>query len=108
MSSVVCLAYSTSDVEVGVVVEDAGIDQLVFRLRAAAAGVFVAQVVVGEGALRIFVERLHIGVRGQVVEVEPLLLNVLAVVALWPFSPKRRSLRIESRPFQNAGAKHNR
>jgi hypothetical protein len=75
------------DVEETVSGERAGVGHLVFRLLTAAARVFRAQILVRKGPLRITVERLHVGVRGQVVEVEPHLLDVLAVVAFVPVQP---------------------
>ena len=47
-----------------------------------AAPVLVEQPLVGELALRVLVQRLHVGVRGRGVEVVVALLDVLAVVAL--------------------------
>ena len=70
------------DVEVAVVVEDAGVEQLVLEVLLAAAAVRGHQVLVGERPLRILVEALQVGVRRRRVEVEPVLLGVLAVVAL--------------------------
>ena len=69
-------------VEVAVVVEDPGVEQLVLEVVAAAAAVLGDQVRVRERPLRILVEALQVRVRGRAVEVEPVLLGVLAVVAL--------------------------
>ena len=68
-SSGVALAYSIDDVEVAVVVEDAGVDQLELGVARPAAAVLLDQPVVGELALRVLVEELHVGVRRRVVEV---------------------------------------
>src|SRR4029078_1474749 len=68
--------------EVPVVVEDAGVQELVLQLLAAPPAVRLDEVPVRELALRVLVEVLHVRVRGRGVEVEVVLLGVLAVVAL--------------------------
>ena len=71
------------DVEVAVLVEDAGVEQLELRLPPCRAARFSStQPRVRELALRILVEHLHVRVRRRGVEVEVVLLHVLAVVAL--------------------------
>ena len=99
------LGVLDDDVEVAVLVEDAGVEQLELGALAAAAAVLLDQPAVGKLRLRVLVEELHVRVRRRVVEVEVVLLDVLAVVALAGVRPKSRSLRIGSRPFQKAGAK---
>jgi hypothetical protein len=69
-------------VEVAVLVEDARVDQLVLEVLLAAALVLRHKVAVRELPLRVLVVALEVGVRGRAVEVEPVLLDVLAVVAL--------------------------
>ena len=76
------LGVLDEDVEVAVVVEDAGVEQLELRLTAAAAAVLLDELGVGKRALRILVEHLQVGVRRRGVEVVVKLLDVLAVVAL--------------------------
>ena len=70
------------DVEVAVVLEDARVEQLVLHLVAGAPPVRLHQVGVGIGRLGILVEVLHVGVGRRAVEVEVVLLDVLAVVPL--------------------------
>src|SRR5947207_2512790 len=70
------------DVEVAIVVEDAGVEQLVFARSPVPARGLLEQQRVGKRALRILVEVLHVGVGRRVVEVEAVLLDVLAVIAL--------------------------
>jgi hypothetical protein len=70
------------DVEITVIVEDARIEQLILHLAAAAAPVGLDQVFVRKRALRVLVEPLHVGVGRRGIEVEVVLLHVLAVVAL--------------------------
>ena len=76
------LGVLDDDVEVAVLVEDPGVEQLVLHLLLAAAAVGRDQVLVRERALRILVLAAQVGVRRRAVEVEPVLLDVLAVVAL--------------------------
>ena len=70
------------DVEVAVVLEDARVQELVLGIGARAALVLLDEVRVRESPLRIFVEELHVRVARHVVEVEVVLLHVLAVIAL--------------------------
>ena len=69
-------------VEVAVLVERAGVFELVFEVLLAAAGVFFDQFGVGKLGLRVAVERLGVAVGRGRVEVVVALLDVLAVVAL--------------------------
>ncbi len=107
MSSGAGLRVLDEDVEVAVLVEDAGVEQLELgraRRRARGSPRSAGVRVLG---LRVLVEELHVGVRRRRVEVEVVLLHVLAVVRLRPARrPNRRSFRIGSRPFQSASAKH--
>ena len=68
-------------VEVAVLIEHARIEQLVLELRAPALLVRLDDVLVRVGCLRILVQVLHVRVRGRGVDVEVVLLHVLAVVA---------------------------
>ena len=68
------------DNPIAVVVEDPGIEQLVFRIELAAPAVLVEQQLVRERALRIVITPHVPGVTGQRVEVPPILLDVLAVI----------------------------
>ena len=76
------------DDPVAVVVEHAGVEQLVLRVELAPPAVLGDQVVVRERRLRVVVAPAVPGVAGHGVEVPPVLLDVLAVVA-----PPRRSAR---------------
>ncbi len=80
------------DVEVPVVVEDAGVDQLVLELLPRPALVRFHQVPVRELPLRVLVEVLHVRVRGRRVDVEVILLDVLAVVPLAVGEPEEALL----------------
>jgi hypothetical protein len=70
------------DVEVAGLVEDAGVDELVLGRAAVATAILVDQVGVGKRRLRILVEHPHEAVGRRRVEIEVVLLDVLAVVAL--------------------------
>jgi hypothetical protein len=71
------------DVEVAVIVEDLGVQQLVFRLGGLAPLVGLDEVGVGECALWILVEPLHVGMRRRGVEIEVVLLDVFVVPRCW-------------------------
>ena len=79
-------------VEVAVLVEDPGVEQLVLEVLLAAAAVLVDQVAVRERALRVLVQALQVRVRRRGVQVEPVLLGVLAVVALAVGEPEHALL----------------
>jgi hypothetical protein len=79
------------DVEVTLLVEDAGIEQLVFHLLAGTRAIGNDEFVVRECALRIFVEILQVRVRRCGIEIEVILLDVFAVIAL--------SVRQAEQPF---------
>ena len=70
------------DVEVPIVVEHPGVEQLVLHVLFAAPGVRREQIRVRERALGILVLALEVGMGRGAVDVEPVLLDVLAVVAL--------------------------
>ena len=78
----VLLGILDFDVEVPVIVEDARVEEFVLRALAVSGLVLPHQLLVGELALGVLVEPLHVRVSGQVVEVEVVLLHVLAVVSL--------------------------
>jgi hypothetical protein len=67
-------------VEVAVLVEDAGIDQLVLEFLAGTAPILLHQLAIWISRLRILVQPLHIGVGRRAVDVEVVLLRVLAVI----------------------------
>ncbi len=69
------------DVEVSVVIENAGIEQFVFKLVPGTAAVRLRQVGVGIGRLRILVEILHVRVGRRAVEIEVVFLYVFTMVA---------------------------
>ena len=69
-------------VEIAVVIECAGVEELVLHVLPAAAPIRLHQIGVRIRRLRVLVEVLHVGVRRRAIEVEVVLLHVLAVVAL--------------------------
>ena len=68
-------------VEVAILVEHAGVEQLVLELVPAPAAAGLDEVGVREGRLRILVEVLHVRMGRRAVEVEVVFLDVLAVIA---------------------------
>ena len=76
-------------VEVTVLVEDAGVDQFVLGFLAASAAVGEHQLIIRIGGLRILVEVLHVGMGRRGIQVEVVLLEVLAVIALAVGQPER-------------------
>ena len=83
------LGVGDLDDPVPVTVEHAGVEQLVFGLEPVAGGVRGDQVVVREVPLRVVIAPAVPGVAGYRVEVPPVLLGVLAVVALRPGQPEQ-------------------
>ena len=77
------------DVEITLLVEDPGIDQLELGILRRAAPVFLDQGVVGERALRIFIKHPHVGMRGRAVEIVIELLDVFAVIAFLVGQPEQ-------------------
>ncbi len=94
-------------VEVAVGVEDAGVEQLVFRIAARAPAVLGDEIGVRVGPLRILVEHPHVGMARDVVEVEVVLLHVLAVVALVPVEAEHPLLqdRVRAVPQRDGEAR---
>ena len=76
------LGVLDEDVEVAVLVEDAGVHELELLLVAPASPVLLDEGFVGERRLRILVKHPHVRVGWRGVQVEVVLLDVLAVVAL--------------------------
>ena len=79
-------------VEVAVLVEDPGIDQLILELASAPAPVPFHEVGIRERRLGILVQILHIRVRRRAIQVEVVLLDVLAVIALAVGEPEQSLL----------------
>ena len=69
-------------IEVPVLGKGPGVDELVLGVAAPAAPVLRHQVGVGEGALRVLVERPHVRMRRGAVQEEVVLLDILAVIPL--------------------------
>ena len=82
MSSVVGLGVFDHDIEVAILVEDARVEQLEFGPLPPWRRFSSISRPIGKLVLRILVEELHVGMGRGVVEVEVVLLDVLAVVAL--------------------------
>ena len=85
------------DVEVAVVLKDAGVEQFVLHLVAGAPAVRFHQISIGERRLRVLIEVLHVGMCRRAVEVEVIFFDVLAVVAFAVCEPEEPLL--EDRVF---------
>src|SRR6202046_4150026 len=70
------------NIEVAILVENAGIKQLVLRFGATAPPVSLDQIAIRKFILRIFVEHLHVRVGRRTVDVEVVLLHIFTVVSL--------------------------
>ena len=108
MSVGVGLRVVDLDDPVAVVVEDAGVEQLVLRLELRASPVLDDQVVVRERRLRVVVAPAEPGAAGHGVEVPPVLLDVLAVVALAVGQPEHPLLEDRVPPVPQREARHSR
>ena len=67
-------------VEVAIIVEHPGVDELIFAILAGPLLIGRDEVRIGVGTLRVLVEVLHVRVRRRAVQIEVVLLHVLAVV----------------------------
>ena len=70
------------DVEIAVLIEDAGVEEFVLHLLPGPPTVRPDEILIGKGRLGVLVEVLHVGVGRRAVEVEVVLLHILAVVRL--------------------------
>src|ERR1051326_5906014 len=75
------LGILNHDIEVAVFSENTRVYQLVLEFLAAATPIGLCQVRVGEGALWVFVERLHIRVGWSVIQKEIILFHIFAMIA---------------------------
>src|SRR6266403_1713566 len=87
------LGVFDKNVKVAVVVKYAGVEQLVLELFPRAPPVGLDKVPVGILTLRVFIEVLHVGVRWRALEVEVVLLDVLAMVRLAVGEPEEALLQ---------------
>ena len=75
------LGVLDEDVEVAIAIEYPGIEQLVLGTLSGAALVVLDELAIRKRGLRILVEQAHVRVGRRVVDVEIVLLHVLAVIA---------------------------
>jgi hypothetical protein len=76
----VCFGVLDENVEVAIFGEDARVDQLVLGLPSPSTPVFRDKLRLRKLGSRIFVQHLHIGMRRRGVEIEVVLLHILAVI----------------------------
>ena len=79
-------------VEVAVLVEDTGIEQLILELAFPPPPIRFQQVGIGECRLGILIQVLHVRVRRRAIQVEVVFLDVLAVIALAVGEPEQALL----------------
>src|SRR5262249_40095204 len=77
------------DIEIAILVEYARVHQLELRLFPAATPVFFGKPHVWELGLRVFIEKLHVAVRRCRIEIEVILFDILAVIALGTGEPEQ-------------------
>ena len=70
------------DIEIAVLVEDAGVNKLEFQRVLSAPAILFHQPRVGELALRVLVQVFHVGVCRRRVQIKVVLFHILAVIAL--------------------------
>ncbi len=80
-------------IEIAVLIEYARIHELEFLLTLSPLAIFFDELVVREGRLGIFVQVLHVGMRRRRIEVEVILLHVLAMIAFMARQPKQAFLQ---------------
>ncbi len=68
-------------VEIAILIEDARVHQLEFGIQLGAALVYCDELIVRKRGLRILVEKFHVRMRRRGIQVEVILLDVLAVIA---------------------------
>src|SRR5512144_1583991 len=83
-----CLAVDYLDIEVSATLEDAGVEKVERRAVAVATGILLDHPFIRIGGLRIFVEVVQVTVGGRSIDVEVVLLDVLAAIALRPGQPE--------------------
>ncbi len=81
------------DVEVPALREDTGVHQLELRDVLSASAVLFDQPAVGEFGLRVLIKKAHVRVRRSAVQIEVVLLDVLAVIALASRQPEQALLQ---------------
>jgi hypothetical protein len=83
------LGVFDKNVEVAVIIEDAGIDQLVFQLVLAVSAIFLDEAGLRKLCVGILVEKLHVRMGRGGIEIEVVFLDVFAVVAFVAGEPKQ-------------------
>ena len=71
-------------VKITIVIEYPRVHQLEFRIAFSAPPVFIDELLVREDCLRIFIQKLHVGMRGGGIEIEIILFYIFTVIAFVP------------------------
>src|SRR6516225_7901768 len=77
-----CFGVFHPYVEIPVIAEDTGIEQLELGVVPAAPAVLLQQTYIGKLLLRILIQIFHVGMSRRAVEIKVIFLGVLAVIAL--------------------------
>jgi hypothetical protein len=77
--SVFCVLHE--NIEVAVLAKDSAVEQFVLKFVPAVPSVLTYKIVIRKCTLRILIQIFHVGVRGRVVEIEVVLLDVVSMVA---------------------------
>ena len=93
------------NVEVTVVIENARVDEFVFRSLPLTTLIFSDQIRIGKGPLRILVEQVHVGVAWRVVNVEVVVFQIFAVVAFERVHTKEAFLQMAVDTIPECGRK---
>jgi hypothetical protein len=83
------LGIFDENVEIPVVVKDAGVDQFVFHSLSNPRLIFSHELGIGKRPVRIAVEQAHGGMRGSIVDVKVVVLHILAMVSLQGIDAKQ-------------------
>src|SRR6266487_4874696 len=70
-----------SYIKVAILGKCACIDQFIFRFFSSTTAIFCHQFLIGESALWIFIQRLHIGMRWSIVKKAIIFLDILTMIA---------------------------
>src|SRR5579884_1215384 len=76
------------NIKVTILGKNACIYQLIFWLLPSSSPILSHQIIIGEGALRILIERLHIRMGWSIIQIVIIFFDILSVIALWTTQTK--------------------
>ena len=83
------LGVLDEDIKIAVLIEHTGVEQFILKTAAPSLAALFDQISIGKRRLGILVQILHVRVRRRAVEIEVILLDILAVVAFAVGQPKQ-------------------